>query len=291
MQPRPRQDGIALITVLWLLLLLSVIATGALREARTETNLARNATEAAEAGALAEAGLQRALLALSGDGIEAGWRSDGMPRVWSFAGRRIEITIQDEAGRIDLNRAPVALLDGLLRAAGQTPARAAALADAIADYRDRNDLRRLKGAEDDDYRAAGLPWGAKDAPFDRVAELGRVIGMTPNLLARLIPAVTVYCRQSGIDPATAPRAALLALPGIDPVEVETFLRRRAQSERAPGPIATAPEAFIADGRQGRVFEIRAKLLGTDGSAAVRRAIVRRTQSAGVSIEVWGDSQI
>lgn len=283
------QRGIALITVLWLLLLLSVIAAGTLRGARTETNLARNGAEAAAARALAEAGVARALLALSDPVIEDGWRHDGSPRSWPFAAGSVEISIQDSAGRIDLNRAPVALLAGLARAAGLEPGPATALADAIADFRDRNELRRLNGAEDGDYRTAGQPWGAKDAPFDRVAELARVLGMTPELMARLRPAVTVASGREGIDPTIAPRAALLALPGVDAQEVEAFVARRDDPGRAAGPLTTAPQAFLASGARGRVFEIRAEARSASGLVAVRTAVVRR-RGGRFAIELWDDDQ-
>jgi general secretion pathway protein K len=45
------------------------------------------------------------------------------------------------------------------------------LVDAILDWRDEDDLHLVNGAEDPDYKAAGLPYGAKDGPFDSLEEL------------------------------------------------------------------------------------------------------------------------
>ena len=78
------------------------------------------------------------------------------------------MSIQDEDGKIDLNAAPDELLRGLFVSAGLDEDAGAALVDAIVDFRDEDDLTRLNGAEDRDYADAGLPYGAKDAPFEAV---------------------------------------------------------------------------------------------------------------------------
>ena len=53
--------------------------------------------------------------------------------------------------------------------------------DAIADFRDPDDLRRLNGAEDADYQSAGLKHGAKDGPFKAIEELQQVLGVDHDL--------------------------------------------------------------------------------------------------------------
>ena len=63
--------------MLWALVLLSVMAGGFVRETRTEMVLARNAVEGAQARALAEAGIHRAVLALNREDFEERWRADG----------------------------------------------------------------------------------------------------------------------------------------------------------------------------------------------------------------------
>ncbi len=55
---------LALVTVLWVLALLSLIAASFNRTTRTEINLTRNLIEAAEAEALADAGVYQAIYAL-----------------------------------------------------------------------------------------------------------------------------------------------------------------------------------------------------------------------------------
>src|SRR5262249_17724655 len=72
---RSREQGIALIAVLWMLVLLSIVAAALSLETRSSTRVARNMAENAAARAAADAGVQRALLDLTGD--EAKFRADG----------------------------------------------------------------------------------------------------------------------------------------------------------------------------------------------------------------------
>jgi general secretion pathway protein K len=43
-----------------------------------------------------------------------------------------------------------------------------------------------------EYRAAGLDYGPPDAPLESIDELGRVLGMTPAILAAIRPHLTLY---------------------------------------------------------------------------------------------------
>ncbi len=198
-----------------------------------------------------------------------GWRADGTVYVWPFGGGRVSVSIQDEDGKIDLNTAPDELLRGLFLSVGLDGDASAALVDAIADFRDEDDLHRLNGAEDRDYADAGLSYGAKDAPFEAVAELQQVIGMTRELYQRVAPALTVYSGRRGIDPRVAPREALLALRGIGSEEVESFLAARegGRTERL-----LRAQDYQTTSRE-RVFTIRAEARAESGAVFVREAVV------------------
>ncbi len=74
--------GLALVTVLWVLMLLSLIAANFTHTTRTEINLTRNLIEGAEAGALADAGVYRAVLGLMDPNEATRWKADG--RVYTF---------------------------------------------------------------------------------------------------------------------------------------------------------------------------------------------------------------
>ena len=282
--------GIALIVVLWGVTLLAVVAASFTTTTRTETKLARNLLDNAKARALADAGAQRAVLALlnpQSDGMEdllpageGNWWLDGVPRRFRFGDGEVWVSVQDEGGKIDLNRAPDDLLRGLFRSVGLDEDKANALVDAIADFRDADDLRRLNGAEDDDYRAAGLPWGAKDRPFEAVEELERVFGMTPRLYRAVASFLTVHSARGKIDLMSAPREVLLAVPGVDAGEVDALLAARAAIEgpigREPLPLLTGARGYFSmSGR--RVFTVRAEAHTESGAVFVREAVVRLTR--------------
>ena len=207
------------------------------------------------------------------DGVEFYdvWQADGAEHLFLFGGGEVRIVIEDEAGKADLNRAPDALLVELFVAAGAEDQRASDLVDAIVDFRDRDDLRRLNGAEDGDYERAGLPYGAKDAPFEAIEELQRVFGMTQALYRAVAPSITVHNRRR----SRGPRALLdaPALEDTDPAEaVQQARRERANRPTVGAPVAGAPVPG-ASGRFPSAVTIRAQARAASGAVFVREAIV------------------
>ena len=144
---RAGERGIALILVLWVLALLSVLAVGFASNARTELLIVRNQVESARARAIAEAGISLAILEMTQVDLEQRWPADGREHVLTYGENLIRVRVQDEAGKIDINAAPDEMLEGLFRTVGVDAAPASRLVDAIADWKDPDDLRRLSGAE------------------------------------------------------------------------------------------------------------------------------------------------
>jgi general secretion pathway protein K len=211
MTQKAGQRGIALIAVLWALVLLALIAATVLGESRSASRLARNLADAARAEAMADGGVHRAMAGLAAPAPAGGWRADGTVYAWQRGDGEIRVRIEDEGGKVDLNRVGGPLLRRMFEGLGLDSARAEKLADAILDYRDADDRRRKHGAEDADYLSAGLPFGAKDAPFEAVEELRQLLGVDRDLYAAVRRAVTVYsrARRSDLKAAAPPvRAAL-----------------------------------------------------------------------------------
>jgi general secretion pathway protein K len=174
----PRQSGIALVLVLWILSLLAIIANSFVFSTRTDTQLTANLVGQARAEALADAGVQRALYALLKPSVDpARWQGDGRMHLWMYEGEAVYITIRSESARIDINTAHPDLLKGLLRNAGVDGQALEMLPDAIQDWRDADDLRRLHGAEKDDYAAAGKTYTPANSNFQTIEELRQVLGM------------------------------------------------------------------------------------------------------------------
>jgi len=211
-----RSRGLALISVLWVVALLAVLAIGILHTGRTDAQLARNLVEAAQAEALADGAIEVALAGLMAPPEAGGWRRDGATYGWRAGGGEVRVRVTEEAGKIDLNAATVDLLAALLQAAGAEVVEAERLAAAIVDYRDEDRLPGPGGAEDPDYLRAGANHGARDAPFFVVDELQQVLGLSTTLYRRIAPALTVHTGRQYPVGASAPRLVRGALMIEDP---------------------------------------------------------------------------
>ena len=268
--------GMALISVLWIAGLLAVMAGGFVSASRTEARLARNQLENAKANALADAGVQRAVLGLLEVDPERAWRADG--RIYGFALGEggVQVSIRDEDGKIDLNEGPLELLAGLFIALDLEAEAAQALAERIGDFRDPDHDALPLGAEDPAYVAAGLADGAADRPFVDAAELVRVLGMSDELYRRIRPHVTVHAGADGLDPTRATRAVIEALPGITPAVVERLLAADPDDD----PLAAIDDDVVLaqidrywlPSREA-VFTVRAEAWTPGGGRFVREAVI------------------
>lgn len=255
--------GAALVLVLWLIVLLSAMVGAFALTARVEAMQAGVLRGSGQAREIARAGLEYGLSRVQSGDPATRWQADGRRYRWSWDGAQVDIRIVDEAGKVDLNVADPALLAGLLRALGAERGQDQRLAGAIADWRDVDDLSQPGGgAEDGDYAAAGLPYGAKDAPFESLGELRLILGMTPELYRRLLPNVTLFSARSQPDPRFAPAPVLTAM-GLDAAAI---LARR------DAPAGTAPLEATAGGSGTYSIESRARW--GEGREAVLHAVVR-----------------
>jgi general secretion pathway protein K len=203
---------------------------------------------------------------------ERRWRTDGVAQTFAFNGTRMKIAIQDELGRIDLNQAEGSMLTGLLRSAGLDQQSAASLTDKILDWRESSPFRHLNGAKEPEYRAGGSAYRPRGGPFQSVDEVLLVLDMTPALFKRIEPALTVYSGHQFIDPQVAPRETLLALPNMDPDNVDAIIAAR---ENGQGAVWSAADQTIP--LQGRAFTIRAEIEQPNGPV-VREAAIRLTDN-------------
>src|SRR5215470_7488253 len=211
------EGGFVLVSVLWLLALLTLVMLVLLTAVRIDVRAAGQFVRHAEAEALAD-GVMRLVALRLGDRDRrsldaAGLPRDGTPTLCAHGDAAVAVAVTDAAGLVDLNAASTALLEWLLRGLSVAPERAAALAAAIVDFRDEDDVPGVNGAESAAYRAAGLAHGPKNAPFETITELDQVLGMDPALLNRLRAVATVHSHLPGIDPSVAAPELLSAAAG------------------------------------------------------------------------------
>lgn len=270
---RQRCGGAALMLVLWLIALLAALIGAFAVSARIEYMQARVLGRGVVAEQAARAGLEYAMTRVADNDPSVRWLADGRPYHWHYADADVSVKIFDESGKIDLNGADMPLLTALLRAAGAEQAQADALAAAIVDWRDSDDAGQVQGgAEDAQYAAAGLPYGAKDAPFESVAELELVLGMPTGLYERLRPDLTVHTGLAIPDLRFATAGVLTAM-GADAAQVLATRERPpdpdefAQLGAGSGTYSIECLARLPDGREGRLRAVvRSGASGVPGSA-------------------------
>ncbi len=268
--------GVALVFVLWVLALLTLLLASFALVTRTESLQSRHLFDSTRARYAAEAGINQAAWSLSLPDPVLRWLPDGREYRVEFEEADISIRITDESGLIDLNAAEPPTLTNLFIGVGVDPIAAAALADAILDWRDGDDLKLLNGAEDADYRAEGYPYGAKDAPFDLVGELEQVMGMTPELYRQVAPALTVYSGQAVPNLAYAPIEVIRAFPNIDPTLAQLLIEQR--HAWLPGlglPPPTLPDGtpLVAEGGTG-TYSIESRATLPNGAFTELRVTLR-----------------
>jgi len=269
------QRGIALVLALWLTVMLTVIGGGFAFAMRSEALAARNMISLSQARAAANGAIERTVFELSRIATPETWKRDGVVHTWADGDIKLAASATDESAKIDLNAATEALLRSLFINVGGADAELAShIADAIQDWRDADDLTRPNGAEEADYRAAGLKYKPANAPFETVTELARVMGVTPAIYARVADSLTVFSRQAGVNPATASRNVLLALPNATPEAVDAFLQLRGDALKANQPIPPFPPAQGFAAGAAPVWRVHAEAIMPDGVTFAREAVVR-----------------
>ena len=282
----------ALVLVLWASVLRSVIAGSFIVERRTETMILRNSTSLARAEAAADAGVQRGIYDMyRSDNPADRWKRDGTVQDWSFEGIPVKVELRDESAKIDINTASDPLLRGLLVSSGLNDQEAAKLLDAILDWRDPDSLKRPNGAEEPDYRDAGLSYKPANSAFQAIEELQLVLGMRPDLYRRLAPSITVFSRQPGVNPQIASREVLLAIPNLTPEIVDRYLVDREEARRQNLPLPALPQAGAVASGGSMVATIRSQASLEDGTVFVREAValLRPVPRRAVTFVAWRES--
>ena len=248
-----------MLLVMWLIALLTALVGAFALTSHMENLQGRVLVRGIVAEQAARAGFEYAMTRVDMPDPQRNWLPDGRAYTWRFDDAEVEIRLIDEAGKIDINAADATLLSGLMRAVGAEMDVAAGVASAILDWRDPDLLTQPQsGAEDPDYAAAERPYGAKDAPFDTVAEVEQVLGMTPALYEKVAPHLTVYSGNAQPEAAFASAEVLTAM-GQDPAPA---MARRQQTGAGEGgglvatPSGTYSVASRARLRNGREAVLR-----------------------------------
>jgi general secretion pathway protein K len=140
-----------------------------------------------------------------------------------------------DAARIDLNEAPREVLAGLFAVVGAAPNDATQYADRIVGWRTAP-RANTQDAEAAIYRAAGLNYGPRGAPFEHVGELSLVLGVPPAMVERILPFVTVFSGSQQVNLRDAAPEVVAAVAAVTSERPSDRLANRGRPE--PGPAAS-----------------------------------------------------
>jgi general secretion pathway protein K len=275
------EHGFVLVAVLWILAALSALAVVfAVYLSNSAQALAINDT-AIEAEGVISAGVELTAyqLLLTKD--------DERPSRGSFHtrlnGADLAVSYVSEAARVDLNAAPKELLTGLLTTLGADGDNASNYADRIVGWRTapasgaagNPPSDAAAGNEDALYRAAGLPYSPRQAPFAHASELALVLDLPPALVERALPLVTVYSGSSGVDVLIAEPDVIAALPGMTPLVLKDFLNTRATLPNDPAAIAEAlgPAQAGAAKQKSKAYRLLVKVKLRNGRERVSEVVI------------------
>jgi general secretion pathway protein K len=274
------EHGFVLVAVLWILAALSALAVVfAVYLSNSTQALAINDT-AIEAEGVISAGVEltayQLLLA----------KDDERPSRGSFHtrlnGADLAVSYVSEAARVDLNAASKELLTGLLSTLGADSDNASNYADRIVGWRTApasgaagNPPSDAAGNEDALYRAAGLPYSPRQAPFAHASELSLVLNLPPALVERALPLVTVYSGSSGVDVLIAEPDVIAALPGMTPLVLKDFLNTRATLPNDPAAIAEAlgPAQAGAAKQKSKAYRLLVRVKLRNGRERVSEVVI------------------
>lgn len=239
------ERGVALVVVLGFLAVMALITIGIVGAARMTANSASRELARAQAQAAVESGIDHAIAALlKAQGFAPPLLSKS--EIVEVGGFRVQVSARPEFAKVDLNYADGNLLAMLFEAGGANQKRAQALAAAVEDWRDGDDLVHVNGAERREYEEAGAGRVPANRFFTSPDELRFVLGMNRTLYDCVRPEVTILAQRQGIDIDFASDA----------------IRRVAGLDQPPlgAPVPMKP---------GDVYEITARL--NDAKRGVRRA--------------------
>ena len=242
MRTRP---GVALFTALALLVLISGAAIELTAAAKPRRITVAAVLDRAALDAAATAGIEHARAELSRITrvgalqslrdptrvLDAWTAAEGMVVAFSL-GDDLEyrVVLRDAGARLNLNAASEDQLRQLFVALRIDARRADRLAQAIADWRDGDQLRRANGAERNDYLRDGRAMLPDDGPFANVAMLRFVMGMNDSLYRLVLPYVSTL-GSGRVDVNAAARPVLIGLPGMTEESIGALLRYRQHGRR------------------------------------------------------------
>jgi general secretion pathway protein K len=267
---RDNRGGFIVVAALWILGALATLAAiHSIYVANVAASLAVNDDDV-RAEAIVSAALELTAYQLTAS------RPQERPSRGRFGFRmnwaNVAVEFCSEAARVDLNKASKGLLAGLFRSVGVPSDDADQYADRIVGWRSAPDSRS-QDEEESLYRAAGLNYGPRGAPFTHIGELALVLGLPSAVVERVLRYVTIYSGRSEINIHDAAPEVIAALPGMTPEQLGAVLNDRElllEQSSSAGFAAAKAETTLESSRAVRVT---VRMAFDSGRAITSEAII------------------
>lgn len=189
------------------------------------------------------------------------------------------VSFTSEAARVDLNRASKEMLSNLFEVLGAERKAASDIADRIVGWRTE---AKSRAANDEEalYLSSGLPYSPRQGPFAHVNELSLVLGMSPAMIERALPFLTVYSKSADVDVLLAPAEVVAAVPGMTPEALNDFLKQRASLPRDQKAVAAAlgPARAGATLPEAKAFRVVTTIRFDSGRRTSTEAVISLGQN-------------
>jgi general secretion pathway protein K len=257
----PRR-GAVLMTVLWSISLLAALAMATSVTFRGFIGVMSVDRNRVERDALITAGLEVAAGTILD--LEKTTPLRDLERTVALSTGSVNVRLSDEGGRIDIAKAPAEVLAAMLRSVGAPPATADSVAKTIIEQ--RGNAPRTAGAR----RPPVLATTHEQA----LSAIGRIAGMRAQWLASIAPLTTIYGSET-VNPLTAPRGVIAALPGVDANRLEAFLaeRRVAPSDATRLAQMLGPAQTYVSAKPQRIAAVGLRATLREGQMAGARAVI------------------
>ncbi len=274
-----RQSGLALVLVLWVLSLLIIMAGSFALSMRREVAVIEGIKSNAQAVAVAESGIAMAEMMLLNPDENKRLRTDGGIYEINAVDAKVRVRLFSESGKIDINKADQILLQGLMAHAPVDSEQQTKIVNAILDWRDKDDLVRINGAEKKDYKDAGLSYQPRNKYFQTIEELQLVLGMDKSVFSWLEPLVTVYSGQQKVNVQLAAKEVLQVIPGLDTGLVNAFIVSRLESAKNNLPVPPSPTGSEQNNaaEQNTAFTVVSEARLDDDSSALISAVIKKSE--------------
>lgn len=291
------EHGFILIAVLAVLALMGLVAFLITRDVSIGIRLAGYNIRRAEAESLADGAARLAIRHLSAnppaEGRSGTLRLDGTPAACRLGDGVATVSLADADGLVNINLATPELLERLIAGIVATRSDASRLAQAIVDFRSDGDSAAGGGSKLAAYELAGLAHGPKMAPFETVAELDQVIGMTPELRERLKPMLTVRSRFATVNVKLATPEVLAALAGdgrAPPTDAVSIAALR-DSISLPEQLTFVPRTRSTQATASKSIHIRVGVGAAGGGRFIRHAVAELGSGpqSSAALREWSES--